>query len=117
MTWRSHQKLSHVKANAACTNQRHTLAHAVLAQQHVDVAQHTGQVLTWNTRVARLHARSQNHLVKLLGQQVGGIDPGVQVQLDTHACNALAKVTQRFFKLLLARHAFGEVELPANHAG
>ena len=113
MSGRRDQKFCHVKTNTARANQCHTLANGVLAVQHIDVTQHAGQVLAGNARVARLDPCGQHHVIIFLGDQIGRVDPFVQMQLHAGQCCTLAKVAQRFFKFFFARYPFGHVELAA----
>ena len=108
------QVFRRVKANAAGTNQGHCVAHRAFVAQHVQVTHHLGVVDAFNGWGARCHTRGQHHLGELAVNEVLRADSGVEFQVDTGQGYLLAKVAQGLVKLFLARHLFGNVELPTN---
>jgi hypothetical protein len=104
-----HQKLGHIKADAARADHGHALAHGLAVAQHVDVAQHLGVVLAGDLGVARLHAGRDHHLVVI--HQVSGLHALVQVQVHTGVLHPRGQVAQHFVEFFLARHHLGHVEL------
>ena len=75
-------QFGHVKADAACTHDRHPFADRRAAQNGVDVADDLGMVDALDVGPARRDAGGHHHLVKGHGFQQRRIDPGIQAQLN-----------------------------------
>ena len=105
------QVLGHVEADAAGADDAHALAHGLVVQQHVDVAQHGGVILPWNARVARCHAGGQHHLCKATRGQLLGAGALAQVLHHAQGLQTAGEVAQGFIELFLARDRPGHVEL------
>ena len=112
---RRHQKLGHVKADAARADDGHLLPHRFAMAQHVDIAQHLGMALPLDLRVARGHAGGHDHLVK--PEQLLRLHPLPQMQGHARDLHPPFEVAQHFMKLFFARHLLGHVELAAQLSG
>ena len=105
-------RIGDIKADAACTHNRHALADRLIAFQYINIADRFFMGDAFNIGHARGDAGGDNHMLKI-AQHIG-VSAGVEAQFNAQLLNHPPVIAQRLIKLFLARHQLGEVELTAN---
>jgi hypothetical protein len=105
------EELGHVETDAAGADDGDARADRGAAQ-HVEIAEHVGQVLAGNAGIARQDAGGEDHRVEA-GERAGG-RLRAEAQVDAGLGDRVRVVGDEAVELLLAGNAAGEVQLAAD---
>ena len=109
-----HEKLGHVKSDAAGTDHGDSRADRRMARQNIQVAQNASVVAAWKTHRARRDACGDHHLVVAAGDQRHCVRGLAELHVDAVVGQLMTEVAQGFIKLFLAWYLLGVIELAAD---